>query len=110
MRPLLETCLIRKLHPPRTVDARDPLYPKLARVCARFGLPPLPERYETHVCAHVLASREAIRRHPRRLYEALHAWHAEGGASVRNRRGATEAELAPWLMEHLWTLLWFGEG
>ena len=71
------------------------------------GLPPLPSNYETHVCAFVLASRDAIRRHPRAVYERLLTWHREAAASVGVRRGATEQELAPWIMEHLWAHMLF---
>ena len=95
----------RRLHPPRRIDTTDPLYPKLARACARAGLPPPPSSYDTHVCAFVIVSRDAIRRHPRTVYERLLAWHAEAEGSVGVRRGATEEELAPWIMEHLWTLI-----
>ena len=95
----------RKLHPPRYIDARDPLYPKIRKACERFGIE-MPSAYHTNVCAFVLASREAIRRRPRSLYAALHAWHDER-PSVQRRRGASEAELAPWLLEHMWELLMF---
>ena len=94
----------KRLHAPRTIDQSDPLYPKLEAACARFGLGPLPESYQTHVCAFLIVSAASVRRHPRALYEQLLAWHGES-ASVLVRRGATEAELAPWLLEHLWTII-----
>ena len=52
------------------------------------------------------AERERIRRRPKSFYEALLAWHREE-PSVRNRRGASDEQLAPWLLEHLWQLIFF---
>ena len=72
--------------------------------CQRFGIEVPPGGYETHVCAFLLASRECIRQHPRAFYVRLHEWHS-GCKSVTRRRGATEEELAPWLLEHLWQLI-----
>ena len=97
----------RKLYPPRRLEPHDKLHGRLAAACARFGLE-MPHSYTTHVCAFVLVSRERIRRRPRRFYEALLAWHAECD-SVENRRGASEEQLAPWLLEHLWQLIFFAD-
>jgi hypothetical protein len=98
----------RKLYPPVHMDSTNKLYPRLADACRRFGLS-LPAAYDTHVCAFVLCSSSAIRQHPRELYERLLAWHSDC-KSVRNRRGASEAELAPWLLEHLWEVILFRQG
>ena len=97
----------KRLYPPRVIDARDKMFPKLKRVCEKFGIA-IPASYETNVCAFLLVSREAIRRRPLSFYERLLAWHADS-LSVANRRGATEEELAPWLLEHLWQLIFFGD-
>lgn len=97
----------RRLYPPRLIDRTEPLYPRIQAACARFGILCPPE-YTTHVCAFVLVSRAAIRRHSRELYQRLHAWHAEA-ESVRKRRGATDEQLAPWLLELMWQLIWFEE-
>jgi hypothetical protein len=98
----------KRLYPPRCIDEHDKLYPKLRAVCERFEMGALPSAYATNVCAFVLASRECIRRRPRSFYERLLSWHSEEH-SVRNRRGATEEQLAPWLLEHLWQRIFFPE-
>ena len=95
----------RKLHPLKRIDANDALYPKLAAACNRFRIR-LPDAYDTHVCAFLLVSRDAILQHDKAWYQGLLQWHADC-ASVEKRRGASEAELAPWLLEHLWTLIFF---
>ena len=95
----------RKLYPPRRIDSHDKMHGRLSAACERFGLR-MPHVYETHVCAFFVASRACIRRRPKEFYERLLAWHAES-ESVANRRGASEEQLAPWLCEHLWQLIFF---
>ena len=104
----------KKLQPPRRIDDTDGLAGKISAMCERIPGLVRPAAYETHVCAFVLVSRSAIQRHACAVYEALHAWHlnsespgASPPTSVRNRRGASEVELAPWVMEHTWQLLFF---
>lgn len=100
----------RRREPPRRVDASGVgelrLYAELEAACERFGIE-LPGSYETHVCAFFLASRECIRRRPRAFYEALLAWHAEEASVARRRRAASAEQRAPWLLEHLWELIFF---
>jgi hypothetical protein len=97
----------RELFAQRRIDGSHRLYPTLQRACERFGVS-LPAAYDTHVCAFVLASRASLLRHPKALYEQLHAWHLESSASAPGLQGAaSDAELAPWVLEHVWKLLLF---
>ena len=93
----------RRLYPPRKIDAHDKMHGRLQAACERFGLS-MPQSYLTHVCAFLLVSRECVHSRPKAFYEELHKWHSEE-RSVKNRRGATEEQLAPWLLEHLWQLV-----
>ena len=95
----------RKLYPARRIDAQDKMHGRLKKACERFGLS-MPPSYSTHVCAFFLVSRACVHRQPRELYKQMLNWHANRD-SVENRRGASEEELAPWLLEHLWQLIFF---
>lgn len=104
----------KKLYPPRKIDAHDKMHGRLHAACQRVGLA-LPHSYHTHVCAFLLVRRATVHRHPRSFYEALLQWHVAGGSgvgpsSVERRRGASEEELAPWLLEHLWQVIFFEDG
>ena len=108
---MLQVCFRgKRREPARRVDASGlgelRLHAELSAACERFGIG-LPASYETHVCAFFVASRECIRRRPRRFWQALHAWHAEEASVARRRKCATSEQLAPWLLEHLWELILF---
>ena len=95
----------RKLAPRRRIAAGDPLHGRLHAACVRFGID-MPAEYETNVCAILLVSREHIRRRPRAFYERLLAWHGES-ASAPDRKRRNYEEQVPWVLEHLWQLIFF---
>lgn len=95
----------KRLQAPRRIDSRVKLFPKIQSACRRFGIA-MPSEYDTHVCAFLVLSRDTIRRRPKAFFQALQAWHVE---SVPRRQGSTEAQLAPWILEHTWQIIFFGK-
>ena len=95
----------RKLAPRRHIAAGDPLYGRLHDACVRFGIE-MPSEYETNVCAILLVSRERIRLRPRAFYERLLAWHGDS-ESAPDRKRRNHEEQVPWVLEHLWQLIFF---
>jgi hypothetical protein len=95
----------KRLEPLHEVSrSKEPMYERLAHACAEFGID-MPLSYTTHTCAFMLISRDAIIRRSHGFYTRLQAWTSV--ASVANKKKRTQEQLAPWLLELLWQLIFF---